>query len=107
MTNLKSVVVTSQQQVATLLEQAARNRAVAATQCNERSSRSHSVFRLHITGRNTITDQTHKSMLLVTEGRGDLGKGGGGRRRGVVFVLYLVGEKFCRNHCSKRSYLRI
>ena len=60
-TNIKSVVVTSQEQVALLLEQAARNRAVAATHCNERSSRSHSVFRLHITGHNTITDQTHKS----------------------------------------------
>lgn len=57
MSNVNPVVVKSQKQVASLLEKAARKRAVAATNCNERSSRSHSVFRLHISGHNTVTEE--------------------------------------------------
>ena len=44
-------------QVHNLLLKASENRAVAETKCNERSSRSHSVFRLRITGHNTCTDE--------------------------------------------------
>ena len=44
-------------QVYSLLEKATQNRAVAATQCNERSSRSHSVFRLKLTGENHLTGE--------------------------------------------------
>ena len=40
-----------------LLEKATQNRAVAATQCNERSSRSHSVFRLKLVGENQLTGE--------------------------------------------------
>ena len=40
-------------QVHELLLKANKNRTVAATKCNERSSRSHSVFRLKIEGKNT------------------------------------------------------
>ena len=38
-----------------LLKKASLNRAVAATNCNERSSRSHSVFTLFLAGTNPIT----------------------------------------------------
>ena len=44
-------------QVARLLERAAKNRAVAATLCNERSSRSHGVFRFKLTGINKNTGE--------------------------------------------------
>ena len=44
-------------QVYSLLEKATQNRAVAATQCNERSSRSHSVFRLKLVGENHLTGE--------------------------------------------------
>ncbi|KAL1415415.1 hypothetical protein MTO96_029345 [Rhipicephalus appendiculatus] len=39
--------------ISELLQCARKNRAVAATKCNERSSRSHSVFRLDICGHNS------------------------------------------------------
>ncbi len=63
-TNVTPVMVTSQSQVATLLRRAARNRAVAATNCNERSSRSHSVFRLLLTGNNDITGEKCKGQSV-------------------------------------------
>ena len=44
MTNLKVEEVMSEARVAVLLKRAARLRAQAKTLCNERSSRSHSVF---------------------------------------------------------------
>ncbi|KAL1239698.1 Carboxy-terminal kinesin [Trichinella pseudospiralis] len=44
--------VASVDQVERLLKLARKNRAVGATKCNERSSRSHSVFRLHIRSSN-------------------------------------------------------
>ncbi|KAL3204370.1 hypothetical protein MRX96_041240 [Rhipicephalus microplus] len=53
--NLTEVPVTSAQQISELLQCARKNRAVAATKCNERSSRSHSVFRLDICGHNSHT----------------------------------------------------
>ncbi|XP_078355961.1 carboxy-terminal kinesin 2-like, partial [Oculina patagonica] len=56
-TNVKTVTVTSERQVYSLLEKATQNRAVAATQCNERSSRSHSVFRLKLVGENLLTGE--------------------------------------------------
>eukprot|EP00731_Ephydatia_muelleri_P006595 Em0003g843a len=56
-TNLTTVEVTSETQVADLLHKAAKARAVAATLCNERSSRSHSLFRLKISGQNSKTGE--------------------------------------------------
>ena len=44
--NLKVEEVTCEDEIVQLLKRATRNRAVAATQCNLRSSRSHSVFML-------------------------------------------------------------
>ena len=49
-------------QVYYLLEKATQNRAVAATQCNERSSRSHSVFRLKLVGENQMTGEKCQGM---------------------------------------------
>ena len=49
-------------QVYSLLEKATHNRAVAATQCNERSSRSHSVFRLKLVGENHLTGEKCQGM---------------------------------------------
>jgi hypothetical protein len=45
-------------QVASLLERAMKHRAVGATALNEHSSRSHMVFMLSISGRNTASGQT-------------------------------------------------
>lgn len=52
---LTEIKVTSAEQITQLLRRARKNRAVAATKCNERSSRSHSVFRLDIAGQNLHT----------------------------------------------------
>ena len=64
-TNITPVCVSSQAQVARLLDRAAQNRAVAATHCNERSSRSHSVFRLQLSGSNEITGEKCKGEETV------------------------------------------
>jgi len=52
-TNVKVVQVKESKHVQQLLEKASKNRSVAQTKCNERSSRSHSVFRLKIEGVNS------------------------------------------------------
>eukprot|EP00092_Neocalanus_flemingeri_P039561 GFUD01043077.1.p1 GENE.GFUD01043077.1~~GFUD01043077.1.p1 ORF type:complete len:706 (+),score=195.97 GFUD01043077.1:233-2350(+) len=57
-TNLKSEEVTSESQIASMIRRARKNRAQAKTLCNERSSRSHSVFMLKIEGYNTATTET-------------------------------------------------
>jgi len=56
-TNLKSETVTSEAQIFSLLKRARKHRAVAETLCNERSSRSHSVFMLKISGSNEKTTE--------------------------------------------------
>ena len=45
-------------QVLELLVRAGKNRAVATTLCNERSSRSHSVFQLRLKGTNNKTSES-------------------------------------------------
>ncbi|XP_078383782.1 uncharacterized protein LOC144666254 isoform X2 [Oculina patagonica] len=52
-TNLKTVKVTTYNQVYRLWKKATRNRAVAATKCNEQSSRSHCIFILKLVGEKT------------------------------------------------------
>lgn len=52
-TNVKTVRLTSPQQVNLILERAHRNRSTASTKSNERSSRSHSIFIIKIQGKNT------------------------------------------------------
>lgn len=51
-TNLLVLRVRTPEKVAELLQVASKNRASASTNMNERSSRSHSVFQLRITGKN-------------------------------------------------------
>ena len=48
-----------------LLETAAKNRAVAATDCNERSSRSHCLFQLSLRGSNNKTMETSRGRMCV------------------------------------------
>jgi kinesin family protein C1 len=65
-TNLITENVTSCDEIFTLLKKAAKNRSVASTNCNERSSRSHSVFTLSIHGVNSETKQrTHGVLNLI------------------------------------------
>jgi kinesin family protein C1 len=65
-TNITPVLITSEQQVSCLLDTAAKRRAVAATESNERSSRSHCVFRLTLLGTNSKTLETcHGTLNLV------------------------------------------
>jgi kinesin family protein C1 len=61
------VDVTSPDEVFTLLAKATQNRAVAATNCNERSSRSHSVFTLKLTGTNSLTQETCYGVLNLID----------------------------------------
>ncbi|KAK8768123.1 hypothetical protein V5799_005098 [Amblyomma americanum] len=53
--NLTEVPVNSAQQIDQLLQCTRMNMVVAATKCNERSSRSHSLFRLEVTSHNIST----------------------------------------------------
>ena len=49
-----------------LLETAAKNRAVAATECNERSSRSHCLFQLILSGTNSKTSETCRGKRTIS-----------------------------------------
>ena len=57
-TNLKTEEVTNEDQIEVMIKKARKNRAWAKTLCNERSSRSHSIFMLKIEGTNTKTGET-------------------------------------------------
>lgn len=59
--------VTNEEQVQRLIERSMRNRATAATKVNERSSRSHSVFRLQIVGHNASTGQELDGLLNLID----------------------------------------
>lgn len=61
------VKVDSPQMVFGLLKKASLNRAVAATNCNERSSRSHSVFTLTLLGTNSVTGETCEGVLNLID----------------------------------------
>lgn len=65
-TNLISENVSCSEEVMYSLKKAAKNRSVASTNMNERSSRSHSVFTLSIHGTNSETKQrTHGVLNLI------------------------------------------
>eukprot|EP00914_Ancora_sagittata_P012665 GHVO01024338.1.p1 GENE.GHVO01024338.1~~GHVO01024338.1.p1 ORF type:complete len:247 (-),score=19.45 GHVO01024338.1:76-816(-) len=66
-TNLTTVEVNSPEQVFGLLKKASTHRAVAETKMNEHSSRSHSVFRLHIDGLNTVTHEKCSGCLNMID----------------------------------------
>ncbi|KAK3882359.1 hypothetical protein Pcinc_013266 [Petrolisthes cinctipes] len=66
-TNLKVVPVTCEKQVQELLTVAQKQRAVASTSINERSSRSHSVFQLKLIGENMKTTETCEGTLTMVD----------------------------------------
>lgn len=65
--DLSEVSVTSEEQVQHLINKAIRNRATAATKANDHSSRSHSVFRLHIRGKNSDSGETLHGLLNLID----------------------------------------
>ncbi|KAI8908273.1 P-loop containing nucleoside triphosphate hydrolase protein [Powellomyces hirtus] len=66
-TDICTVQVTTPKEVHSVLNKASHNRAVAATNCNERSSRSHSVFTLRLTGTNSLTGETSSGILNLID----------------------------------------
>ncbi|KAJ1813094.1 kinesin-like nuclear fusion protein [Coemansia sp. RSA 2598] len=65
--NVTTVRVDSAKRVHWLLARAAENRTVAATNCNERSSRSHSVFTLYLRGTNALTGESSSGVLNLID----------------------------------------
>ncbi|KAF4548753.1 Kinesin motor domain-containing protein 7 [Elsinoe fawcettii] len=66
-TDVNTVHLDSPSRVNSILEQAGRNRSVAATKANSRSSRSHSVFILKLTGENTVTGERSEGTLNLVD----------------------------------------
>ncbi|KIW55195.1 hypothetical protein, variant [Exophiala xenobiotica] len=66
-TDVTTLTLASQVQVEGILSQAMSRRSVAATKANERSSRSHSVFILKLTGSNSITGKKCKGTLNLVD----------------------------------------
>jgi kinesin family protein C1 len=66
-TNLTYTQVDRPEKVHELLAIASKNRAAAATSCNDRSSRSHAVFTLRIQGHNEALDQTTSGVLNLVD----------------------------------------
>ncbi|KAF2154802.1 kinesin-domain-containing protein [Myriangium duriaei CBS 260.36] len=66
-TDVTMVPLDSPTRVNAILEKAGRNRSVAATKANSRSSRSHSVFILKLTGENSITGEKSEGTLNLVD----------------------------------------
>ncbi|KAJ5630889.1 uncharacterized protein N7484_010989 [Penicillium longicatenatum] len=66
-TDITTVQLDSPEMVETILRNADANRSVAATKANERSSRSHSVFILKLTGENHITGERSEGTLNLVD----------------------------------------
>lgn len=66
-TDIVTVELDSPNKVESILQQAASNRSVAATKANERSSRSHSVFILKLTGENSTTGEKSEGTLNLVD----------------------------------------
>lgn len=65
-TNVTTVPLTSKNTVDELLKRANKLRSTASTACNERSSRSHSIFIVHLSGENVLTgERSHGILNLV------------------------------------------
>jgi kinesin family protein C1 len=65
--NAVSVVLDGPHRVEEILETASKNRSVAATKANMRSSRSHSVFILKLFGENSITGEKSEGTLNLVD----------------------------------------
>ena len=66
-TDVNVVELDTPDKVQMILQKAAANRSVAATQANERSSRSHSVFILKLAGENSITREKSEGTLNLVD----------------------------------------
>ncbi|TKA80988.1 hypothetical protein B0A49_01048 [Cryomyces minteri] len=66
-TDITTVPLDAPERVEQMLERAATNRSVAATKANARSSRSHSVFILKLTGENSITGERSEGTLNLVD----------------------------------------
>ena len=66
-TGIATVELDSPGKVNNILARASSNRSVAATQANERSSRSHSVFILKLTGENSLTGERSEGTLNLVD----------------------------------------
>jgi hypothetical protein len=66
-TDLTTVNLNSPSKVESILRKAMANRSVAATKANERSSRSHSVFMLTMTGHNKVTGERSEGTLNLVD----------------------------------------
>lgn len=66
-TDVTTVRLDSPTKVRSILEKASRNRSVAATMANSRSSRSHSVFILKLLGENSITGEKSEGTLNLVD----------------------------------------
>lgn len=66
-TNCKTVRLSSPDVVETMLSEAQKNRSVAATKANERSSRSHSIFILKLVGKNLATGEQCEGTLNLVD----------------------------------------
>ncbi|KAF8875354.1 P-loop containing nucleoside triphosphate hydrolase protein [Mucidula mucida] len=95
-TNLTSITLTSPAHVRTLLHGAQSRRSVASTLMNERSSRSHSVFRLKISGTNEIVGERCEGWLNLV----DLA---GSERLNVSFGGSITGERLKETQSINKS----
>ncbi|KAI8870045.1 kinesin-domain-containing protein [Ramicandelaber brevisporus] len=66
-TNCTTAIIESPQTLQVLFARASKNRAVAATNCNDRSSRSHSVFTLRLHGKNSISEEVSEGVLNLVD----------------------------------------
>ena len=66
-TDITTVQLDSPNEVESILRRASANRSVAATKANERSSRSHSVFILKLTGQNSTTGEKSEGTLNLVD----------------------------------------
>jgi len=64
---LKEVIVTSSSEVFPILYQAKKNRSTASTECNDVSSRSHSLFQLFLNGFNSESKQTVNGVMNLID----------------------------------------
>ncbi|CAG0906323.1 unnamed protein product [Cyprideis torosa] len=65
--NLYRATAEKPSEVQTLIRRAQRRRHVAATKCNERSSRSHCVFWMQFSGKNSATEETTAGSVYLVD----------------------------------------
>ncbi|CAJ0829241.1 9110_t:CDS:2 [Entrophospora sp. SA101] len=66
-TNVKTVNLESPNLVNQVLKSATKNRSIASTKMNDKSSRSHSIFMIHITGTNSNTKEKRLGSLNLID----------------------------------------